>query len=533
LSPSARDFAVYLAGAKAFYAGDFDLASASFVRLAKAENAWLREAARYMAGRTLLNKAQVDAFAALDGAAEPKVANSAALTASETELSGYLSAYPTGRYAASARGLLRRLYWLAGDRVRLSAEYSWQIAHAGTPQANLDDGSLAQEIDAKFLSAGNGQVHDANLLAAEDLMRLRTVEPSDPYFWGSAAPAKPGLTAADLAGQQADFAGHEALYSFLKAARAYYADGDYAATLKLLDPVQPGPLSPPYLAFSRETLRGQALMASNSLPAAIDHWTWLLPLASEPWQREAVELGLAMSWERAGTLNKVFAADSPITSPRIRAILLRFSAGPILLREAVANPKAASTERALARFVLLFKEATRGHYVGFLKDYDPAKTLTDLKPTPYLRAANDVSFAWRGARDPYECPSLPEVIGELAATPRAAHGRLCLGEFIRTSSLDDFESVNPVANELGGAKSIFPGEAYSRGQVYKQLIDDPSTPQRDRAYALYRAINCYAPNGDNRCGGKGVDKPQRKAWFAMLKSGHGSTPWAQMSKYYW
>lgn len=536
LSPSAREFTDYLTGAKAFYKGDFDLATASLGKLDKAGNPWLREAARYMAARILLNKAQVGAFAALDGAAQPKVVDSASLAASEAGFKNYLSAYPTGRYAASARGLLRRVYWLAGDQTRLSAEYGWRLNHARDPQANLDDNSLAQEVDTKFISAGAGQVRDPDLLAVDDLMRLRTAEPSDYYYWGSAASAKPVLTEADLAAQEPDFKTRENLFAFLRAARAYYADGDAAATLRLLGPAQPGPtqpgqLSPPFLAFSREALRGQALMASKQWPEAIDHWTRLLPLASERWQREAVELGLAMSWERAGTLNKVFAPDSPITSPRIRAILLRFSAGPILLREAVANSKATPAEQGLAHFVLLFKEATRGQYVNFLKD--DAGVIKDIQNTPYMRGADNVSFAWPGQHEPYPCASLRGVIGELQSNPGSAHGKLCIAEFVRFSDLDNFERDEPTGSELGGGKSIFPGAAYSRGEVYKLLIDAPSTPRDDRAYALFRAINCYAPNGDNRCGGKDVDKTQRKAWFQMLKAGYGATPWAQKLKYYW
>ena len=223
-----------------------------------------------MTGRTLLNKAEIGVFASLDGVAEPKVTDQASLAAAETELNGYLAAYPAGRYAASARGLLRRLYWLAGDRARLSAEYGWQIAHAADPQANLGAPDLAREIDSKFLTgAAAQQSHDPNLLAVEDLMRLR-----------ARATDKAAMPAVELEAQAPDFAGHEALFAFLRAARAYYADHDFAATLKLLGPAPAGPLSPPYLAFSREALRGQALMASGQFPAAADHWKGLLPLVS-------------------------------------------------------------------------------------------------------------------------------------------------------------------------------------------------------------------------------------------------------------
>ena len=523
LSAPARDFETYLAGAKAFYAGAFDQALTQFGMLAKADDAWLRETARYMTGRTLLNKAQVGAFVALDGVAEPKVTDQASLTASESELKAYLAAYPSGRYAASARGLLRRLYWLAGDKARLGAEYGWRIAHTADAQANLNSSDLAQEIDSKYLDMAESQTHDPNLLAIQDLMKLRKRDSSKPEF-----------AAVDLEAQAPDFAGHESLFGFLKAARAYYADGDPAATLKFLGPAQSGPLSPPYLAFSRETLRGQALMASAQYDAAIDHWKRLLPLASLPWQSEAVELGLAMSWERAGALNKVFMPETRIASPRIRTLLLRYAAGPILLRQAIADPRSTPNERTTARFVLLYKEATRGHYSGFLSDYVPADLTKEPSASPDDGMISLPSLLWSGAREPYQCPALKAIVGELAANPRAAHGLLCLGEFVRKASLDDFENTRPPApDELGGGKSIFPGEPFSRGEIYKKLIADPSTPDNDRAYALYRAVNCYRPTGDNGCGGKSVAVAQRKAWFDMLKSRYGDTALAKSLAYYW
>ena len=130
-SAAARDFATYL-GRQALTEA---LSSGRLRKLAKAENAWLQETARYMVARTLLNKAQIGAFTSFDQVAEPKVTDRDLLAASEVELKAYLAAYPAGRYAASARGLLRRTYWLGGDKTRLSAEYAWQIAHLGAPRS--------------------------------------------------------------------------------------------------------------------------------------------------------------------------------------------------------------------------------------------------------------------------------------------------------------------------------------------------------------------------------------------------------------
>lgn len=523
-SPASREFAAYLAGSWSFYVGDFDSALTHFGEVAKSDNAWLREAARYMTARNLLNKAQVGAFDTFDTVGQPKVADKASLAASETEFKAYLAAYPAGKYAASAQGLMRRIYWLADDRPRLGAEYGRLIAQAPKLQANFARVSLAEEIDAKFLTAArdDAQTRDPEILAVEDLKRMR----SDPQ-------TKAKFPAADLDRQAPDFAGREKLFAFLKAARAYYVDADPRATLALLGPAATGVLSPPFLAFSAEALRGQALMASGDLQAAVDHWKGLAPRADQPWQKEAVELGLALSWQKLGTIDKVFLPGTRIASTRIRQVLLRRTAGPILLRMALADPLSTQGERNLVRAVLLFKEATRGQYGNFLRDFKPDELQRDAGDASDGWSAEAKKFLWPGQTETYSCPALKAVIAELAARPHASRALLCLGDFVRTQGLDDFESRQPGSDELGGGKSIFPGQPYSRGEVYKTLIAARGTPDKERAYALYRAIHCYAPTGRNGCGGAEVDKSERKRWFSMLKSRYGATEWAQETRYYW
>ncbi|MCW2316448.1 TolA-binding protein [Rhodoblastus acidophilus] len=513
-SATAREFAAYLTGAQAFYDGAFDAALAAFASLREAKNPWLKETARYMLGRAALNKAQVGAFSAYDQTGQPVVSDTNALTDAEKAFSAYLADYPSGRYAASARGLTRRIFWLAGDKPRLAAEYGRALPEAGQASA-----SLAEEIDWKFLRPDGALSHNPDLLAVADLIRLRGDTNNRPHF-----------AAADLDAQAADFAGRDALFGFLKAARAYYADGDAKAALQALGPPEDGRS---YLSFSREVLRGQALMASGDFAAAADHWRQLLPRAEKPWRKEAVELGLAMSFERAGTLNQVFLPETRIASPRLRAQVLTYAAGPILLREAVANPLSTPEERRLARFVLLYKEATRGQYTNFLRDYAPEAIAKDEAEAPKMSWARAAAFAWPGSRDGYACPAFRQTVAALARDPEDSRALLCLGEMTRTQSLDDVEGGAPGKDELGGGKPIFPGEIFSRGDIYKKLIARAKTPAADRAYALFRAVQCYAPSGKNDCGGQEVGKAQRKAWYDELKGRYGGTPWAQSLRFYW
>lgn len=89
------------------------------------------------------------------------------------------------------------------------------------------------------------------------------------------------------------------------------------------------------------------------------------------------------------------------------------------------------------------------------------------------------------------------------------------------------------ANELGGTPTQFGGQRYSRLDGYLQVLDASTATDEQRAYALYRAINCFAPSGYNACGAQEIELTQRKQWFAKLKSKYPKSPWAQSLKYYW
>mgnify|MGYP006921777891 CR=1 FL=1 len=67
----------------------------------------------------------------------------------------------------------------------------------------------------------------------------------------------------------------------------------------------------------------------------------------------------------------------------------------------------------------------------------------------------------------------------------------------------------------------------------RTMIANAKAPKTDKAYALFRAINCYAPAGYNSCGGEDVASAVRKAWFRQLKSGFADTQWGKSLQYYW
>jgi hypothetical protein len=137
--------------------------------------------------------------------------------------------------------------------------------------------------------------------------------------------------------------------------------------------------------------------------------------------------------------------------------------------------------------------------------------------------------------DGYSCPAIDVTARTLAANPQAISARLCLGDFWRLNGFDDFE-LSGIANkpdELAGVANLFPGKPTPRSAIYTSIIADPKAAGPDKAYALYRAVMCYARSGSNGCGGKDVPKSQRKAWYDQLKRDYPSSPWAKKLRYYW
>ena len=539
-SAPGKDFATYLTAAAAFYSSDFAGARTGFAGLANSPQPWVKEAARYMIGRVDMNAAQINAYDQY-GDLSLKDVDANAATRADTEFRSYLHDYPHGGYAVSARGLLRRVAWLGNDPVKLADAFGDMFAAASPKMRNVSAVDLAYEADNKLLSNANtkpADIREPHLLAALDLMKMRRDA-------GKPAP----LSRAELDAQRPLFATQKELYDYLLAAYAFYDEDNPAAALKLVDATTAEPHMS-YVRFSQQVLKGLALEATHKAAAARAHWLGLIPVTEPVLQRPAIELALAENYERGGDLAAVFATGSLIRVPTYRETLLAYTAGPDLLRQRATASDAVAHERAVALYVLLFKELTRGRYQAFLDDARllPAKSPTDNiydklgigTDTP--PALGDFSWAGEKPSDDFTCPSIQAVAAALAHNAHDQRSLICLGEFIR---LENYEGVlrgdTPVSPpgtpappvELSSSKSLFPGIGVSRLDIYKTIIADPKAQSDLRAYALFRAVNCWAPSGSNGCDSSDAPKSQRKQWFEELRAKYRDTRWAGQLKYYW
>jgi hypothetical protein len=191
-------------------------------------------------------------------------------------------------------------------------------------------------------------------------------------------------------------------------------------------------------------------------------------------------------------------------------------------------------EHREAQYTLLYKDLLRGHYGEFVADVKTAAKFAAPVADSNQRDVNQ--FSWAGSKDAgaYLCPALKDVAVSLAADSKQAKGLICLGEFVRIAGLDGHDlNTQPDIEQLGGTQSEFGGTLFSRLQAYKLIIANPKSPAEERAYALYRAVNCYAPSAYNSCGGIDVPIGMRAKWFKMLKTDYPASSWAKRLKYYW
>jgi hypothetical protein len=528
-SSQGKAFARYLQGALAFYDGDFDVASKYFLALRSAPDPWVRETARYMLGRVEVNRAQYGAFTDYGSLDMAKV-DQKAIDDAEAGFLAYIHDYPRGLYTASARGLLRRVYWLGGRTAKLAAQYA-ALFSADPATRGIDDGDLAEEIDNKLLgSLKPADTNDPVLLAMIDLYLMRSCAAEQAADTACGQIQRPQLET-----QRALFSRDPTLFDYLIAAYALYIENKPNEALQLLGGAQPrGALT--YLALSRQTLHGMALERLGQIDAA-NAWLPLLAGATLPYQRPLLELAVARTWERSRMPARILDSASPVRAPVLRETVITYVADARLLRAHYHDAKAPAHERELALYILLYKELTRGAYRDFLADLPLAPPGAGTEGNTWSPMTGEQiplgTFGQDKGTDGFACPPIKSVATKLAANPVDTHARLCVAEFARANGFD-YSAIDtpPPAEELGGT-SLFPGAPFSRLEIYKAIMADARAPAPDKAYALYRAVRCYAPSGHNSCGGTDVPVAQRKAWFQRLKAEFAASPWAKDLEYYW
>ncbi|WP_156935704.1 hypothetical protein [Alkanindiges illinoisensis] len=537
-----KQYISYINGSVAFYNSDYPTAQKIYTALNSVPSAWLSETATYMLIRTSVNHAYSSGLDEYGFQSLAKIDKNAIAT-SFNAIGTYFKRYPQGQYAASARGLLRRLYWMGGQQQQLIDEFLWQFNHLQKSQFNLEMQWVPEEIDQRIFESklfNPSNLKDPFFLATYDLMHMResSAEKYKPLSWTA------------LQAQKDYFKTAPELYRYLQAAHLFLLQKKPQQALDYLPKGNP-PDRLNYLQLSQFVLKGRILEHLSKSDEANTLWTVLLGSAKSPYQPQLVELALALNLQNGQDINAFFKTDSLIKDPAIRAVMIRQAANAELLDSIINSSATSAQEKLLASFTLLHKSLNHQQYKLFVdslkylpkdafnyKGYDSETEALKNQPKFEL-------FLWKGTaiNDQLSCPSLINISKTLTTQPQDEVALLCLGEFVRLSSFKSGEynlepempnqnTSNRLDWALGNGQIPFAQATFSRGEVYKNIIQN-SANDHLKAYALYRAINCYAPGGINDCAGVDVEKSLRKKWFEQLKQNYPDSQWAKELTYYW
>jgi len=522
-------FAAYLAAARHFYSDRLGEAETDVAALGSSQIAWVGEAARYMIGRVRMNEAQADAFGNY-GAFDAAAVDREKLALAKADFRTYLTAYPSGRYARSARGLFRRIDWLGRDFDAFPQDLAAALADDDKRSPDADEVfALLDEVDGKYLSEG-GLSPDRDiawqvpeLAATTVLTRMRDIKTDagqslyQPVAGDAVEQHRPALS-----GPQTPL-----LFDFLELGEAYWIDHNPVKVLQATNGRNPA-AAMSNVEFSILVLRGLALESAGRGPEANALWRTLLGVSDDPLRSDLLQLALALNDERSGKLADVFSADSVVRDPALHRPLLKHAASPDVLRTVIARADSSDEDKSTALFTLLYKELVRGDAGGF------GVTLAQFPPRGFLEIDGLHAFLWEGQDAPrYPCPALADTVRRLATAPDDPTSLNCVGEFFYRFEGQLSPGTKPPPDELGGTSDGFPGKARTRLDYYLSVIANPAAQGDAEAYALYRAVNCFAASGSNHCGDQDIPKEQRKRWFDRLKQTYKDNVWGRSQKYWW
>lgn len=527
-SATARQYASYLNATISFYNANFSTATKIYSVLTNVDQAWLKETAQYMLIRSALNETYQSGVGEYGDLEHDKL-NQSLLTTFFNNITQYFKLYPQGQYAASARGLLRRGFWLSGKHDLLINEYVWQINHPKSSVYNLELPNLPYELDrhvfqSKRLNIKN--LKDPFFLSIYDLMHMRKKETTDDVI----------ISWSELNAQKNYFKDAPELFQYLQANHLFYVQNKAQEALKYLPQQTPSSISS-YLQLSQLLLKGRILEASGQNQTTQQYWENLLSISKTAEQRGLAELMLYRHYAQQQNTAQFIGSSAKIKQAYLQQQYLVDAANEQSLMQVVKNNAATQDQKNVALYTLLNKSLAYQNFDLFNQAYrelpsNAAQYNTEQNTVEkYRNQPPFANFLWKGitVTNSIKCPDLATLTQQLQVNPKNLSLNLCLGEYARSSQAYTLLNLNYLPDY---SLQSFKGTYFTRGDVYKNIIKT-GTKSELTAYALYRAIQCYAPSGNNECQDKDVNKSVRKQWFDQIKRDYPETSWAKSLKYYW
>ena len=522
-SATTRQYASYLNGSILFYNANFSAASKIYIALSQVEDPWLKETAQYMLIRTELNTAFASAQDQY-GDINPEKIDHVSVKNFFNNITEYLKLYPQGQYVASARGLMRRGLWLTDRQDLLINEIVWQINHPQSPLYNLEMNQLPAELDRRVFRSEKFTpklLNEPFFLTTYNLMQMRKTgdEKYKPITW------------AQLNNQKAFFKTQPELFKYLQAAHLFYVQGKNQEALSYLPKANSQTNNA--LQLSQQFLIGQILEKQNKVQAQ-QHWLQLHQHANDGNAKALFETALANHFNQSQNTQAFIGKNAQISQAILQKNFISNFANEAALQTIIQSSTSTQNQKNTAIYTILSKSLDAQNFVLFNQNvqYLPKNTAQyksyesndALKEQPPF-----ADFIWQGSNitPQLKCPDLITLSKQLAQSPKNALLNVCLGEYMRHSRYGDY-----YYSWHNDEQNQFKGTPFARGTVYKKIIKNE--PNGDlKAYALYRSVMCYSPNGTNDCGDIEVSKNTRKQWFDQLKRDYPNSNWAKSLKYYW
>ncbi|KKW79820.1 hypothetical protein AAV96_07020 [Acinetobacter sp. AG1] len=525
-SITTRQYASYLNASILFYNSNYSAANKIYTVLTTVEDTWLKETSQYMLIRTSLNSAYatgVDKY----GDVYLDNINQNLLKQFLDNINAYLKAYPNGQYVASARGFMRRGFWLSKRQDLLVNEIVWQLKNPTSKFYNLEMSELPAEIDRRVFDSSAFNVNnlkDPFFLAVYDLMHMResSSENYRPISW------------TQLNTQKELFKTQPELFQYLQAAHLFFVQNKAQEAQNYL--AKANAKNSSYLQLSQTFLRGQILEKIGQPQNAEEYWRQQLAQAKDSYQRGLFETALSNHLAIKQDYSAFIGKKAQITQPNLQRNFITQIADTNSLQKLIQSDQSNIDQKQAAIYTLLSKSLVHQQFELFKQSYAfMPKNAMQYKgynsDNEQLKNKPDFSnFIWNGANitPQLKCSNLETLVNQLAQTPKDPLLNVCLGEYFRSEQGYSLQQLSYNEKQT----SNFSGKIFARGQIYQDLIKSSSKSDL-QAYALYRAIQCYAPSGINDCGGNEINKSVRKQWFDQIKTDYPNTSWAKSLKYYW
>ena len=526
-SIQARQYASYLNATIAFYNSNFSTATKIYSVLTTVDQPWIKETSQYMLIRSSLNESYQSGVGKYGDLKIDKV-DQTLLKNTYEHITTYFKRFPEGKYAASARGLLRRCYWLSGNTELLTNELAWQINHPDSKYYNLELDNLVFEIDrhvfqSRSFNAKN--LKDPFFLTISDLMQMRQATSAEDKV----------LSWSELNNQKTRFKSQPELFQYLQANHLFFVQNKPAEALKYLPEHSSNSINS-YLQLSQILLKGRILEKLGQTQNAQQYWEGWLSQSKSIEQRGLFELMLYPHYAQQQSANLFIGSNAKIKQASLQKSFIENEANEKSLMQIVQSKVSSTDQKNLALYKTLQKSLVHQNFKLFnqafvLLPQDAAKYKYDSETYKNYKNQPPFSdFIWVGTKitPQMQCPDLFSLTQKLENSPQDLKLRLCLGEYARSTQGYNISYVTALEKET----SSFQGAIFTRGQVYKDIIKSSSVADL-KAYALYRSIMCYSPSGMNDCQDAEVEKSTRKQWFDHIKRDYPSTSWAQSLKYYW